>query len=439
MKLALEDISRELARIGIAGSFASRRTAAAADLILEVRDLGRIWLPVTASTARRLCKVARPARHGFKDETRLDRRVRDTWEISKSQISIDEPRWKRTLLPQLDRICRDLGLPQKCRLKAQLHNMLVYAPGQFFVPHQDSEKTDDMIGTLIVSLPSQFSGGAMVLEHHGETMRIGGSNSCLTFVAFYADCRQEVRPVRQGHRIVLTFNLSIEGNATLTDAPETQIHARLPRCHGRGCRKTQRPESCRNAPSTFRSSWSQAENGTPTREFARVLRQPDIHAQVIEFLVVGAPTLLWYMPLALLQAAHESRKSGALHNLGLKPVHLHCTEEITAGLNVAFRASDDWSIASSIRCSCLLCATLARYLRAHDEVRLEWPLAKSGRAHIHGVIDSHDLPVAHITRRVGSPFTLILEKTAAVFERDAVQRQLQRRALKWLNSTAADF
>jgi hypothetical protein len=214
MKLVLEDISRELARIGTSGSFASRRTATAGDLILEVQDLGRIWLPVTASTARTLCKVAKPARHGFKDETRLDRRVRDTWEVPKSRISIDEPRWKRTLLPQLDRIRRDLGLPEKCRLKAELHNMLVYAPGQFFVPHQDSEKADDMIGTLVVSLPSQFSGGAMVLEHHDEKMHIGGSNSRLTFVAFHADCRHEVRPVREGHRIVLTYNLSIEGNAT---------------------------------------------------------------------------------------------------------------------------------------------------------------------------------------------------------------------------------
>jgi hypothetical protein len=123
----------------------------------------------------------------------------------------------------------------------------------------------------------------------------------------------------------------------------------------------------------------------------------------------------------------------------LKSVHLHCTEEIEAGLNVAVRANDDWSITSSIRCSCSLCATLVRYLRAPDKVRLEWPLAKSGREHIHGVIDSHDLPVAHNTRRIGSPFTLTLEKTAAVFERDAAQRQLQRRALKWLSSTAADF
>jgi hypothetical protein len=49
------------------------------------------------------------------------------------------------------------------------------------------------------------------------------------------------------------------------------------------------------------------------------------------------------------------------------------------------------------------------------------------------------VPVTDNTRRVGSPFTLILEKTTAVFERDAVQHQLLQSALQWLNKTVADF
>jgi hypothetical protein len=35
---------------------------------------------------------------------------------------------------------------------------LVYEPDQFFLPHQDSEKDDSMIGTLVVTLPSRFTG-----------------------------------------------------------------------------------------------------------------------------------------------------------------------------------------------------------------------------------------------------------------------------------------
>src|SRR5260370_40541405 len=80
------------------------------------------------------------------------------------------------------------------------------------------------------------------------------------------------------------------------------------------------------------------------------------------------------------------------------------------------RAEDDWSITASVRCSCKLCTTLTDYLRASDRVRFEWPLAQTQRAHIHDIVDSRELPVRHTTRRTGRPFTLILEKTAAVFE-----------------------
>jgi hypothetical protein len=37
----------------------------------SVQGVGRIRFPVSPTTARKLAEVARPARHGFKDQTRL--------------------------------------------------------------------------------------------------------------------------------------------------------------------------------------------------------------------------------------------------------------------------------------------------------------------------------------------------------------------------------
>ena len=90
-------------------------------------------------------------------------------------------------------------------------------------------------------------------------------------------------------------------------------------------------------------------------------------------------------------------------------------------------------------CSCTLCATLVRFLRAPDQVRLDWPLAKHQRAHIHGAVGLNDLPVSHVTRRTGRPFTLVLEKTDAVFTRDAVERRSWESDLKWLKMTVEAF
>ena len=52
-----------------------------------------------------------------------------------------------------------------------------------------------MIGTLVVILPSDFTGGAIVIEHHDERVTLPWLGRQLTFVAFYADCHHEVRPV----------------------------------------------------------------------------------------------------------------------------------------------------------------------------------------------------------------------------------------------------
>ena len=213
-----------LAKIGPPGAFATRTTAAPDALRLEVRGVGPVRLPVTRARARRLCGIARPARYGLGDRTLLDPGVRDTWEIARSRVKIDQRKWKQTLLPELERIRRGLGLPGECRLSAELHNMLVYEPGQFFLPHQDTEKQDGMIGSLVVLLPSDHKGGSIQVQHHDEKVSFRGSREKLTLIAFYADCRHEVRPVKEGYRVVLTYNLRAEGGtAGVSSSPAADV------------------------------------------------------------------------------------------------------------------------------------------------------------------------------------------------------------------------
>lgn len=228
-----------LAAIGTPSRFAVRRTSAPDDLRLEVKGVGNVPLPVSKTRAHKLRKVARPARYGLREQTLLDTQVRDTWEVPRSRVRIDGRRWNQALLPQLEQIGSELGLPAGCRLKAQLHSMLLYEPGQFFAPHQDSEKSDDMVGTLVVLLPSEAKGGALIVEHGSEKVSYRGSATKLTLIAFYADCRHEVKPLREGHRVALTFDLLRSGDSaevqvdtgqvdTLGPAVESYFHTRRP-------------------------------------------------------------------------------------------------------------------------------------------------------------------------------------------------------------------
>ncbi|MET9487911.1 2OG-Fe(II) oxygenase [Nocardia sp. NPDC006630] len=224
----LRTIGELLGSIRPAGSFAVRGTAAAGDLAVTVDGVGPLRWPVTPEQARELRDVARLARFGQGEHTLLDPNVRNTWEVPRDRITVDEPRWQQTLGPMLDVVRRDLGLPADCELTAQRHSLLVYEAGQFFRRHQDSEKADGMIGTLVVTLPSAFAGGDLVVEHGSERVIGTGSPDDLGFIAFYADCDHEVLPVTDGYRITLTYNL-IAGNRAVpnTDSPDGDVSATL--------------------------------------------------------------------------------------------------------------------------------------------------------------------------------------------------------------------
>ena len=70
-----------------------------------------------------------------------------------------------------------------------------------------------MFGSLVVCLPSQFSGGALVTRHNGQEFIYDWSSPAddpvqkVQWAAFFSDVRHEILPVTKGYRITLTFNL----------------------------------------------------------------------------------------------------------------------------------------------------------------------------------------------------------------------------------------
>ncbi|HEY5880651.1 MAG TPA: 2OG-Fe(II) oxygenase [Nakamurella sp.] len=212
------------------GSFSARRTAQPTHLRIDVTGVGPLTMPVSAAQAKRLIAVARPAQYGQGEHTRTDASVRHTWQVPKSRVRIDRRQWNRTLVPILEGLRDDLGLPVDKRLKAELHSFLVYSPGQFFLPHQDSEKSDDMVGTLTVTLPGPSRGGELIVRHGQQQMIYRSSDRLLSFVAFYADCRHEVKPVTSGYRVVLTYNLLLAGSGAAAPTPGSGETAELAAC-----------------------------------------------------------------------------------------------------------------------------------------------------------------------------------------------------------------
>ncbi len=222
-KTARERLVRLLGGSGPAGSFSAQLSAPADRLHLEVSGVGPVRLPLRAPLAKKVIAVARPARFGRGEETRADASVRDTWELTPDQFTLDGTGWPALLDSALEYFRDELGFPRGSRLRAEPHSMLVYGKGQFFLPHQDSEKDDAMAGSLVMSLPSAHTGGELIVEHAGESIAYRASKEELTFIAFYADCRHQVTPVRSGYRATLTFNLLADAGPPPAEArPATE-------------------------------------------------------------------------------------------------------------------------------------------------------------------------------------------------------------------------
>ena len=202
-------------------AFSVELTARTDDLSVQVEGFGPVRFPVTSAQARKLLALGQPARFGRGEETLTDSDVRDTWEVPKHLVRAE---WNDAALKAiLATVKEELGQPNTAELTADLHSLLVYEPSQFFLAHQDSEKDDSMIGTLVVTLPSSYTGGELMVGLGEEWKAYRGSKTALSLVAFYADCRHEVLKVKSGYRITLTYNLLLHGDTSRPEGDEGTV------------------------------------------------------------------------------------------------------------------------------------------------------------------------------------------------------------------------
>ncbi len=179
---------------------------------LDVAGLGNVGLPLAATQAGALIERCQQAPYGKGTETLVDTDVRRVWELDPQHFQLTNPKWDAVVASIVGDVQRELGLEGR-KLAAHLYKLLVYEEGGFFLPHRDGEKLDRMVATLVIGLPSVHEGGELIVSHGDRQREIEFSGAAsgyeLSYAAFDADCRHEVRPVSSGYRLCLAYNIAL--------------------------------------------------------------------------------------------------------------------------------------------------------------------------------------------------------------------------------------
>jgi hypothetical protein len=92
-------------------------------------------------------------------------------------------------------------------------------------------------------------------------------------------------------------------------------------------------------------------------------------------------------------------------------------EELESRASHPPQKPNDWRRESTTGCTCADCKELNRFFKDPNAKTLRLPLSKERRQHLHQVIDGKMLDATHTTERVGRPYTLVLTKTQASYDR----------------------
>lgn len=202
--------------------------------VVEVAGVGALSFPVAVSQIRSLVAAAERAPYGKGTDTLVDTSVRDCWQLDAGRIRLGGAAWGNTMQRILDAVTAGLGCPAGS-LDARLYKLLIYESGGFFAAHRDTEKQDGMVATLSVTLPAAGAGGELVVRHRNEEAVIdmnAAEPSELAYAAFYADCTHETRPVRDGYRLSLVFNLCLKPGDEKTPRKAPDYSSLVPQIAG---------------------------------------------------------------------------------------------------------------------------------------------------------------------------------------------------------------
>jgi hypothetical protein len=183
--------------------------------LISVKDTV-VKYPLTEKNYLNLKEHSKKSPFGLKDQTIFDDKVRRSFEIDSLDISLptDFQLTNSKDYEILEVIRKELA-PNTKQISCELYKMVLYEKESHFKVHKDTLRKKNHFGTLILFLPAQYEGGEFVLSHNNITKVFDFSMKDelnFNWLAFYTDCDHEIKELKNGNRITLTYNLYHDDN-----------------------------------------------------------------------------------------------------------------------------------------------------------------------------------------------------------------------------------
>ena len=157
----------------------------------------------------KLLQASSVASFGKGDQQVTDLSYRDAYKIDPDKLMTSFYLCNTSIISEIE----TLMVPNRS-IRAELHKLNLYTgPGGHFKSHIDTPRSGDMFGSLVICLPTQFSGGALVIRYGDQEVVFDWSSlpdsplSEVSWAAFFSNVEHEILPVSAGHRLTLTYNL----------------------------------------------------------------------------------------------------------------------------------------------------------------------------------------------------------------------------------------
>jgi len=186
-----------------------------ADPKLQIEGYGEVTLPlVDDKEAGKIIAICESSPFGQGEKTFVDSKVRNSYQLEPSKITIGSEEWAPGLEKLEKTIAKKLKLAD-VPVSLSLYKFLLYKEGGHFVRHRDTEKQPGMFGTVVVQLPSAHTGGQLLVYKEGAKRAIshdfgqkkGTAKTKCNYAVHYADAEHAVKPIESGYRLALVYSL----------------------------------------------------------------------------------------------------------------------------------------------------------------------------------------------------------------------------------------